>query len=153
MAPSRIPADQCRPNSLQVSSRQRQHFCLCRHQRHVLLLTGAAQPGVVTPTLECEGMCIPMIHLDPWFTYYETIIRVDSRLLVYVSAESVSTPGSLGSDGPRTSACTPRSGTSPNRQRRRPLDHRMWAYSWQLTHSPLLTPSRPENKSAGNERD
>ena len=65
MAPSRILGDERRPNALQVSSRQRQHFCLCGHQRHVLLLTEAAQPGVVTPTLECEGLCIPMIQLIP----------------------------------------------------------------------------------------
>ena len=32
---------------------------------HVLLLTEAAQPAVVTPTLECEGMCIPAMHLSP----------------------------------------------------------------------------------------
>ena len=31
----------------------------------VLLLTEAAQPAVVTPTLECEGMCIPVMHLSP----------------------------------------------------------------------------------------
>jgi hypothetical protein len=48
----------------------------------VLLLTEAAPPAVVTPTPECEDMCIPAIHLSPKFTYYWTIMEANSQRLV-----------------------------------------------------------------------
>src|SRR6516165_2898226 len=72
MALSRVPGDHCTPNAPQVSSRQ----------RHVLLLTEAAQPAVVTPTPECEAMRIPVIHLCLQFTYYWTIMKANSQRLV-----------------------------------------------------------------------